>query len=520
MICAAAFILDGETSKLFAQPATRPADRLPAPEFGSVDTWLNTSKPLTIRELRGQVVLLDFWTYCCINCMHVLPDLKYLEDKYRGQPFVVVGVHSGKFNEEKDAANIRQAILRHNVGHPVAVDRGRAVWDDYGVRAWPTLVLIDPSGTIVWRASGEGRREELDKLIGDLLAEHGRKGTLGKVMTFRSERDSFKPGGVLEFPGKVLVDPPQRRLFISDTNHHRVLVADINGRVQHVVGDGRIGFKDGPFDKAGFHQPQGLALSREGDTLYVADTENHAIRAVDLIRRRVTTLAGTGVQGRDYRAAGPAAKTALSSPWDIICMGNRLYIAMAGLHQIWEIDITTEQVSVFAGTSDEFCTDAVRAYAAFAQPSGLASDGLRLYVADAEVSSIRAIAFAGRGETSTVAGSGELFGFGSEDGVGREARFQHPLGVAVWNEKLFVADTFNHLIRQVDLKTNKVETWLGTGRPETGTPDRIGFYEPGGLCVVEDTLYVADTNNHRIVAVDIKTKQPRIIDIALDTPKR
>ncbi len=488
--------------------------RVRAPEFEGVKEWLNTDHPLTIKELRGQVVLLDFWTYCCINCMHIFPDLHYLEKKYHDQPFVVIGVHSGKFSQEKDAQNIRQAVLRHNIAHPVAVDSDYQVWNAFGVHSWPTLALIDPEGYVVGTITGEGHRETLDGAIDKLLKQHKAKGTLGKPMKFRLEREGFK-SGVLEYPGKVLADAAGKRLFISDTNHHRVLVSDLDGKVQHVVGQGTIGLTDGSFERVQFHQPQGLALSADGKTLYVADTENHAIRAVDLAAKTVSTLAGTGKQTNDYSASGPADQTALSSPWDLALVGPQLFIAMAGTHQIWVLDLDARRVGVFAGTGRETRIDGPNARAAFAQPSGLASDGEHLYVADSEISTIRAVETRPKGQTTTVAGSGGLFDFGTRDGAGDEARFQHPLGVALHKGSLFVADTFNHLIRRIDLKSKGVTTWLGTGKTDPGTAPAIGFFEPGGLSIAGNTLYIADTNHHRIVAVDVEKKEPRVLKIEL-----
>ncbi|HNQ24939.1 MAG TPA: thioredoxin-like domain-containing protein [Phycisphaerae bacterium] len=500
-----------------------------APEFPAPAVWLNTDKPLTMAELRGQVILLDFWTYCCINCMHVLPDLAYLEDKYRDEPFVVIGVHTGKFDQERDARHIRQAILRHNIRHPVVVDSDYEVWSAYGVEAWPTLVLVDPSGYVVGKISGEGHRADLDAAVGKLLNQHRRGGTLGQPLRFRPERASFE-SGMLEFPGKVRVDAARGRLFISDTNHHRVLVTDLTGKVQHVIGAGTAGLKHGSFAEAQFHQPQGLEVSEDGHTLYVADTENHAVRTVDLQAQTVKTLAGTGAQSYDFRADGPGRKTPLSSPWDLARVGRQLYIAMAGTHQIWVLDLDSGHVRVFAGTGREACIDGPNRSAAFAQPSGLATDGKVLYVADSEVSSIRVVDLDDRGQTRTLAGSGGLFDFGLRDGRGRSARFQHPLGVTLAGDRLFVADTFNNAIRAIDVHTGEVSTWLGPADPqpspgegasptgETGSGMGAAFclVEPGGLSfsppspdTPAGTLYIADTNHHRVLAVDVKTRVPR-----------
>lgn len=478
-----------------------PRGHVRAPDFTGASGWLNTEKPISIKDLRGQVVLLDFWTYCCINCMHVFPDLKYLEDKYRGRPLVIIGVHSGKFDEEKDAANIRAAVLRHNINHPVAVDNDYNIWNAYAVRGWPTLVLIDPKGYIVGEVSGEGHRVELDHAIATLLAQGAKAGTLAAPLHFRSERRNFK-SGEMEFPGKVLADGAGKRLFISDTNHHRVLITSLDGKIADVIGSGAIGLQDGSFTTAKFHQPQGLALSADGNTLFVADTENHALRQVDLSKKTVTTLAGTGVQSHDNHPNGPAKSTPLSSPWDIARVGHQLYIAMAGTHQIWVIDLNSKQVSVFAGDGIEGAREGPAPDSSFAQPSGLATDGKTLYVASSEASTIQAIDLAS-GSVRNLAGSADLFGFGNTDAIGSAARFQHPLGLALSPDgrTLFVADTFNHSIRQIDIRTGAVSTLAR------------GFSEPGGLSLLGDDLYVADTNHHQIARLSTKGGKMTVLDV-------
>ena len=499
---------------MFAAASARADDNDPAlpaaPDFTGADGWLNTEKPISIASLKGQVVIVDFWTYCCINCIHIMPDLKFLEEKYKNDPVVVIGVHSGKFNEEKDADHIRQAVLRHNLLHPIAIDSEMKVWKAYGAHSWPTLVLIAPDGNVVGALSGEGHRDQLDHAIAAILEIYGKNGKLAKHMSFRTERSQFK-SGTLEFPGKILADAASKRLFISDTNHHRIVIADLDGKIDQTIGTGAIGLKDGSFAQAEFYQPQGLALSANGKTLYVADTENHAVRAVDLEGKKVTTLAGTGRQGRRDRMEGPGLEIDLSSPWDLSRVGDKLYIAMAGTHQLYALDLATKEISRFAGDGRERAKDGKNLFASFAQPSGLATDGKTLYIADSEVSSIRAVDLAEQGSTATLAGSGDLFGFGLTDGIGEAARFQHPLGVALAGETLYVADTFNNVLRTVNVKTGEVKSFLGTGKKDPGTEAAIGLYEPGGLSVAGETLYVADTNHHRVLAVDLKTKKTKVL---------
>ncbi|HEX6985972.1 MAG TPA: thioredoxin-like domain-containing protein [Planctomycetaceae bacterium] len=494
-------------------------NRSPAPGLeGGVD-WLNTSGPITLKDLRGKVVLLDFWTYCCINCMHVLPDLEYLEEKYADE-LVVIGVHSAKFDNEKESEAIREAILRYEIAHPVINDANMLVWRKYGARAWPTLVLIDPEGNYCGYVSGEGNREILDEAIGRVVAYHEAKGTLDRTpVRFDLERFKQTPTP-LRYPGKVLADAASNRLFISDGNHNRIVVTTLDGELLDVIGSGRIGRADGPYADAEFDHPQGMAL--DGETLYVADTENHLIRKVDLAAKRVSTLAGTGEQARFRDVGGTLRAANLNSPWDLLAHDGVLYVAMAGPHQIWSHELGSDRIAVFAGSGREDVLNGPHAEAAFAQPSGLATDGEALYVADSEGSAIRRVPFDAKEKVTTVAGTSELphgrslFEFGDVDGIGDKARLQHPLAVAYRDRLLYVADSYNHKLKTIRLDEEDfgtVETFLGTG--EAGDSlDPVRFSEPAGLSVAGETLYVADTNNHRVLRVDLRSKRVAPLEIA------
>ncbi|KPK85107.1 MAG: alkyl hydroperoxide reductase [Phycisphaerae bacterium SM23_33] len=485
--------------------------KVAAPEFPAGLEWLNTDKPLSLRALRGKVVLLDFWTYCCINCMHVVADLKRLEAKYPSE-LVVVGVHSGKFTTEKETDNIRQAVLRYGIAHPVVNDADMAVWQQYGVRAWPTLVLIDPAGKVVTAVSGEGAYDAFNELIGEVARIFESKGLLDR-RPLKRKLERLRSDSPLSFPGKVLADEASGRLFLADSNHNRIVVTDLEGRLQHVIGTGRTGADDGPFDRATFNHPQGLALA--GGDLYVADTENHLIRLVDLGKRTVTTVAGTGEQARMFDAAGPGETTALNSPWALAAHGEHLYIAMAGSHQLWRMDLRSHSVEPYAGSGREGRIDGPLGRAALAQPSGLTTDGRRLYFADSEVSAIRSAdlpAADAAGKVETIVG-GELFDFGDRDGRGLEVRLQHPLGV-VWHAGvLYVADTYNNKIKLLNPADRSCRSFLGTGEAGLADGDRPSFDEPGGISAAGGKLYVADTNNHVIRVADLNTRRVETLHI-------
>ena len=493
-------------------------DRPAAPSFEGGLGWLNVApgSEINLKDLRGKVVVLDFWTYCCINCMHVLPDLKFLEKKYEKE-LVVIGVHSAKFANEKDSEAIRRAILRYEIEHPVINDANMTVWRKFGVNSWPTLALIDPEGRYVGQQPGEGNRELFDKLIGMLVDYQSKKGTLDRSpVRFDLESNRLKPGP-LKFPGKVLADTKGGRLFISDTNHNRIVVTGLDGTLKEIIGSGAIGRRNGRYADASFDHPQGTVLI--GQELYVADTENHMIRVVDLKKKTVRNLAGTGRQARFRATGGGLRQTPLNSPWALSFVKGTLYIAMAGPHQLWSHKLGSSRIGVFAGSGREDITDGSLKQCALAQPSSLATDGRYLFVADSEGSAIRQVDTSPGGLVKTVVGAHDLFRgralfeFGDIDGVGDKARLQHPLGVTFHKGTLYVADSYNHKIKKIDLKTRKSTTFLGNGkRGDTVDPPR--FAEPGGVTIGGDTLYIADTNNHRICAVDLKTGTFRELKVA------
>ena len=482
--------------------------RVRAPEITGGRGWLNTDKPLSLAALKGKVVLLDFWTYGCINCIHIIPDLKKLEAKYPNQ-LVVIGVHSAKFENEKETENIRRIILRYELEHPVYNDAEFKVWQSYGIRAWPTQILIDPAGYVLGSVSGEGNYELIDQVVGKVVAEFRQRGELNEE-PLKLTLERAKVGDLpLAFPGKILADQKSDRLFIADSNHNRIVITRLDGTLIDIVGNGAAGATDGPFGKASLYRPQGMAL--DGDSLYVADTENHLIRRVDLKAKAVETVAGTGKQSLDYFRQGPARTIALSSPWDLQLVGRQLYITMAGPHQIWKMDLDKQEISTFAGSGREARKDGSLLEAGFAQPSGVASDGSHLYVADSESNIIRAIDIA-KGEVETLVG-GDLFEFGDTDGTGDDVRLQHPLGVLAVGDKILIADTYNHKIKELDVKQRSVKTFLGRGKPGQVDGASPSFYEPGGLSVANGRLYVADTNNHAVRVVDLKTRETSTLNI-------
>lgn len=472
-----------------------------APELKGGSDWLNTDRPIQLAELRGKVVLLDFWTYCCINCMHVIPDLKRLEAKYPKELFVI-GVHSAKFLNEKKTENIRQAILRYEVEHPVVNDVDYIIWKTYNVRTWPTIVLIDPEGYIISYFTGEGNYDVLDKTIEEAIITFRKENLINEEpFNLNLEKNKVVQGS-LSFPGKILADESSRRLFISDSNHNRIVITNLEGEVIDVAGSGEIGARDGSFEEASFNHPQGMAIGN--NILYIADTENHLIRKLDLNAKTVKTIAGTGKQAGFMATGGMGVYSPLNSPWDITFIENKLYIAMAGAHQIWVMDISTDLFQPYAGSGKEARIDGSLDSCALAQPSGITTDGIKLYFADSEVSSIRSADLDPNGEVNTIVGK-DLFVFGDRDGKGNNVLLQHPLGILYHDGLLYVADTYNNKIKAINPIDKTSTTFSGTGESGHKGGKEAEFYEPGGLSFADGKFYIADTNNHAIRVQDART---------------
>ncbi|KAI7736671.1 hypothetical protein M8C21_009136, partial [Ambrosia artemisiifolia] len=518
------------------------------PEFPSKLDWLNTAPLQLRRDLKGKVVLLDFWTYCCINCMHVLPDLEFLERKYKDMPFTVVGVHSAKFDNEKDLEAIRNAVLRYGITHPVVNDGDMYMWRELGVNSWPTFAIIGPTGKLLAQLAGEGRRKDLDDLVEAALLYYGKRKLLDSTpipLSLEKDNDPRLLKSPLKFPGKLAVDIFNKRLFISDSNHNRIVVTDLDGNFLVQVGStGEEGLRDGNFDTATFNRPQGLAYNATKNLLYVADTENHALRVIDFVNESVQTLAGNGTKGMhveifllqllyfnikftiDFQETD--RDLLLNSPWDV-CFdpaNQTVYIAMAGQHQIWVHSTLDGVTRAFSGDGYERnLNGSSSSTTSFAQPSGLSlsPDVKEAYIADSESSSIRALNLQTGGSRLLVGGdpvfSDNLFKFGDQDGIGSEVRLQHPLGVLCGKDgQIYVADSYNHKIKKLDPATKKVSTIAGTGKAgfKDGAALSAQLSEPAGI-VEDDTgrLYIADTNNSLIRYLDLNKKDPQVVTLEL-----
>ena len=378
------------------------------------------------------------------------------------------------------------------------------------------MMLIDPAGKIIGTLSGEGRYDILDTFIGTTVKIYDEQKLIDRAKVVG--KPEIIDNSVLKFPAKVASQPETHRLFIADTNHNRILVSGPDGAVTDVIGSGAVALTDGDFKTAAFHMPHGMAAN--GDTLYIADCENHAICKADLKAKTVETIAGTGQQVR-VAHGGPGKTTPLNSPWDLALSpdGNTLYIAMAGDHRIWVMDLKTARVDVLAGNGAEDIVDGPFATSSYAQPSGLALHGSTLYVADSEASGIRALDLEKK-VARTIIGfpnlaQGRLFTFGDVDGAMGTAKLQHALGVVYVENKLYIADTYNHKIKVIDPAAKNAKTYLGDGKSGAAEGKSPRFYEPGGLTYLDGKLYIADTNNNRICVADLKTNEVSVLNLKL-----
>ena len=475
-----------------------------------VPVWLNTSRALTGGDLQGRIVLLDFWTFCCINCMHIIPDLRVLEKEF-GSDLTVIGVHSAKFENERDTDNIRSAILRYEIPHAVVNDFEFKIWRSFGVNTWPTLILINPEGEVEKAYTGEGHLEDLRANITELRnAYHpiGKKNELNTAALPLALEKEKVPASLLSFPGKLVYDPDDQLLFVSDSNHNRILAIRLTGEIAFTLGG-----------ESQFFRPQGLLYGNH--QLYIADTEHHLLQQVDLETKKVTTLAGTGVQGFERQPSeAPALKTPLSSPWALAFRPQTpgakdqaaIVIAMAGTHQLWSLDLKKKTLSVLAGNGREYIDDGKYPFNSLAQPSGLSVFKNEVSFVDSETSSLRVLLK--DGTVKTLIGTG-LFDFGFRDGKKGEGLLQHPLGLWADDSGVYISDTYNHSIRKFDPKTHRLETLAGNGKKgfKDGALADARFFEPGDLIRIQGRFYIADTGNHQIRILDpvkktVSTLQP------------
>lgn len=470
--------------------------RVAAPELSSALEWVNTDEAPSLASLRGRVVLLNFWTFDSVSCLNVLPDIRFLENKYH-DGLSVVGIHTPKYPYQRSGAPVLKAVNRNHIRHPVANDPGYATWQAYGVQAWPTLALIDAQGQLAALLPGEGRRDEADAMIGHLLDEAAKQ----DLRVYESQVSSVRPEPrqPLRFPTRLLVTDSS--LWVADTGHNRILECNHDGRIVRQFGSGNPGFWDGTNLDAGFSAPHGIAIAR--DSIFVADTGNHALRRVRLLDGEVKTVAGTGALGHDipHEYVEPT-KIAMSAPTDVTVVGDIIYMAVSGQNQIWQYNLNTNKLVALAGSGKLAFEDGSGVAASFAQPVSLSAIGQQLIVVDAAASAIRALRLLDN-RVSTLIGKG-LYEFGDAPGKPDAARMQNPLAACVDARGLvFIADSYNGKIKALNLRTTELRT---LNLPYT-------LQEPAGIALGGNALWVANTNAHEVVRVDLGSGQIKRLTI-------
>ena len=444
--------------------------------------------------------------------------MRKLEEKY-ADILTVVGVHSAKFSAEKSSENVRAAVRRYGIGHPVVNDANFEIWKSYAVRAWPTLMFIDPTGKVIVRHEGEFTVDALDQVLTGMIEEHEPSGNFvrGKLELMPETQHETQ----LSFPGKVTADAEREFIVISDSNHRRLVISNFDGNVEAVIGNGQSPlaniehpgvFTERAFDQPLFENPQGVVI--DGETLYVSDAGTHTIVEVNLIACTAKTIAGTGEQSLYRHQGGDALNTPLNSPYDISLHQEVLYVAMAGFHQLWSVNTVESTVTPFAGDGIEDIYDDLKSNARLAQPCGIDVSNNAVFFIDSETSSLRVSAISDEGRVVTLIGKG-LFDFGDVDAVGKDALFQHPQGLAVSKDVIYVADSYNNKIKSVAIGSLQVDTLAGSGI--TGDTDGLGtiaqFNEPAGVAVVGNHIYVADTNNHKIKIIELDTTEVHSLEL-------
>ena len=478
--------------------------------------WFNVSRPLEITDLKDRIILLDFWTYACVNCIQSIPEIKKLEQQF-GSKLLVIGVHSGKFDNEKNPAAIKKAILKYDITHPVVNDPDLKIWNNFEVQAWPTFVLINPRGNVVKTYIGENEVEKIKKDLKKLIKKYKYKIDRAPLPIMLEKHNII--GNVLDFPTKLEYAAnfsyKSRHLpaiFISNSSQNNVIVTSLTGDIILKIGSGQEGFEDGSFDAASFRSPKGLLYHNE--KLYVADNGNHALRVVDFKEGKISTLVGSGQRGEviDSNEILEATNINLASPSDIEFFPNKETIAIAnsGTHQILAYSLKNQTVSILAGNGSEGIDDGKYPENSLAQTADMSAFNHKLYFVDSESSSLRVLDETG--DIKTLIGK-DLFKFGRENGGKEKALMQHPLGLMVDDTGAYISDSFNHVIRKYDFSSAQIRDLVGGKIRGEKIGKETQFDEPEGIVAVLDRLYIADSNNNRIVVVKRGGLDSELLDV-------
>jgi DNA-binding beta-propeller fold protein YncE len=447
--------------------------------------WLNAAEPPALAR-RGRLTALAFVNAGSTWSMQRLLDLQALSARHP-RHLRILGVHMPRFDHERDGRRVLKRIQRHGVRVPVAVDPDWASWQQLGLRAWPTVLLLDGEGKVIARVEGDGASAEIEGSLQAFVdAAPQESGEDDPAVPVHRDQDSQ-----LRFPIGLAVN--DQYLYVADSGRHRVLECTHAGRIVRQFGTGDEGFVDGGAGLGAFRRPHGLALLRE--MLYVADTGNHAIRRINLRSGDIDTLCGSGRRGAAKE--GPVQdprSVSLDTPRAVAVTADQLHIALAGENRIWSFELGRAHLTFRAGSGELAVRDGIGAMAAFAQPVALAGVMQKLYVCDSAGSAVRAMQLR-ENSVQTLVGQG-AWEFGHADGARAIAQMQEPQAIALDPDAplLWIADTGNDRLRSLRLGGGELTSYL--------LPQPL--HGPAGLAVGAGAVWIADTDAHAVLRVEPK----------------
>lgn len=471
-------------------------------EFPAGLDWINTDKPVKMKDLKGRISILYFWTYSCMKCSDIPEELTEFSEKWK-DVVTVIGIHSGKFPNEKDSTNVRTAVRREGISFPVVNDPNLVLWRAYGLNSWPAFILIGADGKLIGRNTGRNFREQFDSIFEDIVRESEKKGELKRNAVSLPVSVSAKTEPALLFPSSLHLAKDHKTLYISDTNHHRVIIFDLEkNEIQSVIGTGRRGSRNGKFSEAEFSHPSGLVL--KDDMLYIADRKNRSIRRADLKKKEVSVILGGGKKTDEPAVRGSGTNAFIGSPSELLAADSRLFISVPEADIVYSMNLKEHWIERFAsGTSEKpGKTNPIQTFS----PSGISYLDKKIYISESESNSIRTADSSGKGKSAVIAGLG-AHEPGDSDGTLKSAKFQFPTGLTSGKDRLYISDSFNQKIKVLDIKKNMVYSLSGTGRPgmKDGSLKEASFSEPAGIAGDDTVLYIADQNNHSVRKADLKT---------------
>lgn len=466
-----------------------------APEFPAALEWVNCDA-LSMEDQRGRVVVLAFWSASSAYCHNLLLDLQAMSARY-SDSLTLIAVHTPKFEAERSSRLALKTVNRIGFRGPLLHDPEFILWQHYEVAGWPAVVLIDTHGKVARNFAGDDARGDVEAAVASLFEEAGAEARVYESMPPCLRPEPRLP---LSFPCGLAVSA--NHLYVVDSGHHRVLECTHEGRVLRQFGTGTPGFVDGNASESCFNMPRGIYLGR--DYLYVTDTGNHAIRRIGLLNGDTDTIAGNGSRGSSAQLT-PQQPTGcgMDSPWAITGNFDKLFIAMASGHQIWEYDQIKRSLRVLVGTGQIGIGDGAGDRAQLAQPAGLALIQQTLYVADSAASAIRGVHIQG-GQIHTLIGHG-LYEYGDQDGARHTALLQHPLGIALDSKapQLWIADSYNNHLKFLRLGGGEMRRFELSYR----------LNEPAAIATSPGLIWVANTNSHEVLRIDIESAQVRRLPI-------